>query len=243
MKNLNRIVIVIVILAIGTTSKALITPPPFMVGETLTVFATSGLKLRATPDVESLVLDKVDYGSEVKVLELDTANTSFSIEWATGNWLKVEFEGTIGYLFSGFISNLPVPEFYVELEPGSFADMIEYYAFLSFHQNELSDTIESKASTRVLDKFEEGHVLVRKDFGQYNETTLKLKNVRIMDAYHLFRAMLMESGYLKSFNTNLIFKKDKDGNIYEITDAWGQVIKITKAGEYIKLSAFHKDGC
>jgi hypothetical protein len=243
MKNLNRIVVVMLILAIANISKAMVSPPPFTVGETLTVFATSGLKLRATPASESLVLDIIDYGSEVKVLELDTSNAAFSVEWATGNWVKVEFEGTEGYLFNGFMSNLPLPEFYVELEPNSYAEMIEYYAFLSFHQSELPDTLESKTSTRVFDKFEEGHVLVRKDFGKYYETTLKLKDVRIMDAYHLFKAMLMESGYLKAFNTHLIFKKDNEGNIYEISDTWGQVIKITKAGEYVKLSAFHKDGC
>ena len=107
MKNLNRIVAVMLILAIANISKAMVSPPPFKVGETLTVFATSGLKLRATPASESFVLDIVDYGSEVKVLELDTSNAAFSIEWATGNWVKVEFEGTEGYLFNGFMSNLP----------------------------------------------------------------------------------------------------------------------------------------
>jgi len=82
----------------------------------LFVYAKSGLKLRNEPNLKSETIAVAAYGEAVKrIREIDTFHSR--IEDRRGKWLKVNYQGQIGYMFSGFLSKLPRPKsIYTNLE-------------------------------------------------------------------------------------------------------------------------------
>lgn len=75
--------------------------------ETLNVLAISGLKFRDKPDGN--VLQTIPYGSKVVTLESKNFNYPKTVEGIKGAWVKVNFNGSVGYVFDGFLSGLPAP--------------------------------------------------------------------------------------------------------------------------------------
>ncbi|MCG3165998.1 MAG: hypothetical protein POELPBGB_01773 [Bacteroidia bacterium] len=82
--------------------------------DTLTVMAKSGVFLRSKADVKSTSLEKITYGEKV-VTVLDTFNSEgFVIEeikdfFVSGRMIRVNYKGTEGYVFSGFLTKFPMP--------------------------------------------------------------------------------------------------------------------------------------
>jgi hypothetical protein len=75
--------------------------------ETLNVLAFSGLKFRDKP--EGNVLQTIPYGSKVVTLEPKNYDYLKTVEGIKGSWVKVRFNGNVGYVFDGFLSSLPAP--------------------------------------------------------------------------------------------------------------------------------------
>jgi hypothetical protein len=86
----------------------------YKVGDTLTVFVNSGLKLREKQSNKSAVITTIPMGAKVvikKQLPREVAHQdSFaSIRLIKGFWVYVAFEGKTGYVFDGYLSSLPYP--------------------------------------------------------------------------------------------------------------------------------------
>ncbi len=109
--------------------------------KTLNVFAPSGLSMREAPNTSSKKTKSIPYGSQVLVLEnskqfgdlLELQEfEDFKIK---GYWKKVVFEQETGYVFDGYLSDLPVcgkdqysTEFFtVALNPISNKYNLKYY--------------------------------------------------------------------------------------------------------------------
>jgi len=75
--------------------------------ETLNVLTISGIRLRDKP--EGNVLQTISYGSKVVTLESKNYNYPKTVEGIKGSWVKVRFNGNVGYVFDGFLSSLPAP--------------------------------------------------------------------------------------------------------------------------------------
>jgi hypothetical protein len=84
-------------------------------------WAINGLNIRETPSANGKALGKIPYGQK---LEIDLRNQEYSNYYEelflvgikpdksadikfTGPWLKVEFNGLIGYVFGGYLSRFP----------------------------------------------------------------------------------------------------------------------------------------
>jgi Bacterial SH3 domain len=97
--------------------------------ETLNVLSVSGLKFRDRPDGN--VMQTIPYGSKVVTLESKNNNYPKTVEGIKGTWVKVNFNGTVGFVFDGFLSRLPSPqltdqeiETYVNREFGQMSEAI-----------------------------------------------------------------------------------------------------------------------
>jgi len=84
-------------------------------------WAIAGLNIRETPSSSGKILGKIVYGQK---LDIDLANQEYSNYYEElflvginedksadimfrGSWLKVELNGMIGYIFSGYLSRFP----------------------------------------------------------------------------------------------------------------------------------------
>jgi len=73
----------------GTTKKSIILP-------------TSGLNLRAEPSLKSSILDLIPFQEEIWVCYSD-GQPLIAIEDKTGRWLRAEYKGKEGWLFSAYL--------------------------------------------------------------------------------------------------------------------------------------------
>lgn len=78
-------------------------------GDTLTVSAKSGLKLRDSSSFDSEIIGFIPFGKSV------IANGNYVrrevVENRNGSWLNVKYGELEGYIFSGFVTKLKIPEF------------------------------------------------------------------------------------------------------------------------------------
>ena len=86
----------------------------FKEGETLNVWASSGLNMREKPDAKSAKRVAIPYGAEVSVLPNIGVKMPFEVEefkgfTVKGYWLLVKYGNTEGFVFDGFLSRLPAP--------------------------------------------------------------------------------------------------------------------------------------
>ncbi len=103
MKNL----LTLTLLLIATAAFAI---GNYTTNDELYVYAPSGLKLRSTPDGET-VLATIPFGAKLKVLEQRKVLPQIkTVDGLNGYWAKISYEGKTGYIFDGYLSFLPTPK-------------------------------------------------------------------------------------------------------------------------------------
>lgn len=70
-------------------------------GQTAKVFSTKGLNLRDQSGSRGAVLRTIPYNSIVGIIDKDGA--SETIGGQTANWYKVDYQGTTGWVWSGYL--------------------------------------------------------------------------------------------------------------------------------------------
>ena len=69
----------------------------YAAGQQLNVLTSSGMNLRDAP--KGTVLQKIPYGARIKTLQAKSTANPETIEGIQGNWVKVEYNGAMGFLF------------------------------------------------------------------------------------------------------------------------------------------------
>ena len=192
--------------------------PQFTEGAELFVIVNSGLTLRAQPDAKSVSLGVLEYGTSITVLnQPDSLSTFQTINWVKGRWLFVDFDGIHGYMFDGYLSDLPLPTF--EFEKCQL-DMDLIYPLESWADINLgesnSDTITAGALYKVTDFFETGDRLIKTQVDQKYKIELFLTEVRLMDTYHLLISMLDGYQSINTFKEVSTFIEDREGELYKV---------------------------
>lgn len=142
---------------------------PFYPGDTLYVWAKSGLNMRESNSKESKKISAIPFGAQVVALEYSSGieysvviskrrtlfeNTNHPVkapEFAIrGNWLKVKFDNREGYVSDIYLSSLPVPkvEFFEQVmqQTGKSLEFVELketpreYLGRIFGQNKVIET-------------------------------------------------------------------------------------------------------
>lgn len=90
-------------------------------GDTLYIWAKSGLNMREGPGTDFPRMKKLEYGEKVRVIDNYLRSTPLSLTILkknkrhkqfklNGHWVRVKIENIEGYVFDGYLSRLPVME-------------------------------------------------------------------------------------------------------------------------------------
>ncbi len=186
--------------------------------DTMNVIALSGLKLRTAPYMESQVIDIIPFGQPVYVLEHGETDKDFVIEWTRGHWVEIEFEGRTGYVFSGFLTHLPLPvgEFEVTNEDLDITYPLVNWLENNFYATAQTDTIKHGNDVKITQKFNNGHIYTREHNDYHYKASIVLSNTKIMDVYHLLKSMLLTKYEINTYNSNSVFVENGHGRINDI---------------------------
>ena len=204
--------------------------PTFTEGAQLYVVAPSGLTIRHMADADSEALDIVPFGSSVIVLaQPDKIPLNQKINWVDGQWIYVEYAGITGYMFDGYLTDLPLPIY--EFEKCQM-DMDFIYPLESWSDINLgldrSDTISAGALYQVTNHYEAGDILIKRQVGMKYAIELTLNDVRLMDAYHLLISMMEDSRSISVFKELTTFIEDANGDLSTIKIDVDYPMKINK---------------
>lgn len=200
----------------------------------LTVIATSGLTLRQAPDSKSPVVKIIPFG-EVVTLRSDQPDTTFAsrVGWVDGQWKVVEHEGDVGFIFDGYLTALPLPDYVAEFSPYGTELLypLETWALNHHMQSQKPDTIHTPHSSKVVTHFTNGDKLVQSNQHGYYKSELYLHDTRIMDAYNLLQVMIHgdETAHA-SFTKQSLFVEDFKGDITQVKIKLDDDIEIRKVG-------------
>ena len=209
----------------------------YTAGQALNVLASSGMNLRDAP--KGNVLQKIPYGARIKTLQAKSTTNPETIEGIQGNWVKVEYNGAMGFLFDGFLSTLPPPEsngadlhLYAKKWMSPLSDYLEidYHRFNmgpSVRATQLfklkSDTVVYfsdvyyEGGTEILSipniSLEEAYLLAKANFAEIYETTIKA-GPEAMES-----DITYQPDALNRFILNGISEvEDGNGNVSEVKD-------------------------
>jgi hypothetical protein len=87
-------------------------------GDTLNVFAESGLNLRLDGSITSKKIGLIPFGATVIVTNTFKFDEIYhdEIENLKGNWVQVRFDSLQGFVFDGFLSKLRIPDYPINEE-------------------------------------------------------------------------------------------------------------------------------
>ncbi len=202
----------------------------FIEGTQLYVMANSGLTLRMEPNKNSESLGVVNYGSSVQVLNQPEGIQNIEkLNWVEGKWIFVEYDGVTGYMFDGYLSDLPIPIY--EFEKCQL-DLDLIYPLESWAEVNLggsnNDTIEAGALKKVTDRYIGGEKLVRSHKKDEYKLELYLNDIRLMDAYHLLQSMIDSQTRLETFKDESTFIEDREGDLYKVKVDLDNPVEIRK---------------
>lgn len=211
--------------------------------EILTVVAPSGLMLRTNPNQHSKAINMIEFGDEVKVVHRDeTLSPRDVIDWTEGQWIMVEYGGEVGYVFDGFLTDLPLPTMLFEKvqEPLEFVSPMESWVNHHFINTSPTETIQkANGNIQTVDLFDNGQKMVRSDFDEYFKMEVYLADVRLMDGYNLLTSMLTSKDEIATFKNKTIFIEDNDGKLKRIKINLDDPIYIDKyQDDKVKISLY-----
>lgn len=186
----------------------------------MSVVAGSGLKMRAAPKLSAQTIKIIPFGDMVFPV-VDTSMTEAvedRIEWMEGEWIKVEHMGDQGYVFNGFLTHLPVPQFDFELtyEDMDLVSPLESYISYRFDKDGEPAIYDNKDEIKMVTKYEGGHKKVEIEDAFMYQIKVTLNDTEIHEAYNLLKGMLL-TGYEKTtYEQNAIFVENKYGEIDKI---------------------------
>ena len=186
----------------------------------MSVVAGSGLKMRTAPKLSAQTIKVIPFGDMVFPV-IDTAMTETiedRIEWMEGEWIKVEHMGDQGYVFNGFLTHLPVPQFDFELtyEDMDLVSPLESYISYRFDREGEPTIYDNKDEIKMVTKYEGGHKKVEIEDAFMYQIKVTLNDTEIHEAYNLLKGMLL-TGYEKTtYEQNAVFVENKYGDINKI---------------------------
>lgn len=208
------------------------------VGDLVFVWASS-LNLREIPSPEGKIIEKVPYGAQVIMVAdeltpiacVDKALEPVSIEnqrkskpfYIKGYWAKVNFEGTIGYVFDGYLSKIRP----IKRGEDKFA-LLEHWAthFLKLSPQKMQDPANESAWTEYRGKADQ----IRVQVGYESKAAIRkvwIKNISFDEACMLG---------IKLFDAHYLLELKEGKAVFKSYDANGDCeITILKQGAWMVL--------
>ncbi len=185
----------------------------------LNVSAASGLNMRTVPGGQGQVIKTIPFGEQVMLVN-DENELGYEerVDWIDGRWILIEHDGEIGYVFNGFLTDLPIPE---EVDEFSCEDIDISYPLESWMKNNFTsqaapDTIFGSTTIGVVQQFAEGHVFKEKDKQFQFEVLAELQDTEVMEVYQILLNMLSSKPEKVSFLNQSTFVEDEFGRIRKV---------------------------
>lgn len=204
--------------------------PTFTEGTQLYVVANSGLTMRAEPTMQSESLGVVPFAASVIVMpQKDSVGTYQKINWVEGQWLYVEHEGVTGYMFDGYLSDLPLPSYDFEKCQ---LDLDLIYPLESWSEINLgldkTDSLTAGTLEKITEHFESGDKMIKTLRNDEYKVELYLSDIRLMDAYHLLQSMIDGKKTIETFKELSTFIEDREGELYKVTIDLDNPVRLRK---------------
>jgi len=174
----------------------------YAIGDTLNVVAINGLSVRAQPNLKGeklLVLNTKD-----KVIVIDTLDGNSNTETIfgfSGRWVLIKTPNDVnGYVFDSFLSTLPYvtvmtshktkSSTYEHVYSDGLPELLNQYVDQYYTKNdcdiEYFNRVDGETALRMhIQKFKEGHTLIKHQYWEGNSTELRLVNVRLSEIFYL----------------------------------------------------------
>jgi len=206
----------------------------------LFVVATSGLKLRSTPDFGARVLAIMDYGETVSIIN-DTVHWARydRVEWLDGHWIYVQYGDVMGYAFDGFLSTMPMPFFgYDVVNCEDLPILLESYLSDMTQDGYLGTDFSGSIETSV----DSGYVGIQRSFPGEHELSytrspdqtvvqVSLENVRIAEVYHILINLLDYCPEKKDLLEDLVYVENEQGHVVRMQSKGTDRIRILQASD------------
>jgi len=216
----------------------------YTAGESLHIWAISGLNMRATPDAQGEKVLNLPYGATVKVVDTQPYANPFSyamvksegfgtpVNWVVdGYWVQVEYQGQEGYVFDGYLGKLPVCSDEPEKHPYFNLDLFKEYGAAHWGglkeerketviDLEMADPDKGRTDTYQI-TFKNGGYVEDIEEGYSGYITLLIKDISLEEGYLFFNAL-----------TGFEYKQKKHSG----SNAWGMRLSSQKPNELFFMS-------
>lgn len=157
-------------------------------GDQLNVWAIEGLALKEQPSFSGKSILVIAYGQTVKIIDdrlsmpasLSIKNNDFLKE-LKGNWIKVSYKGTQGYVFDAYLSKMPLFLRGMESEEDYFK---RNYGILR-----ISNVKRKNGYEKIITYYKNGNIYKSTLFDGCFDIELHLKNTSYQDAVLLVEAL------------------------------------------------------
>ena len=163
--------------------------------------------------------------------------------WFKGGWIKVDYNGVVGYVFDAYTSSLPIP--IVDIESMDCADPVDVlttYIHDEFDDQASLDTLLNRATDynvqiKIKQDLKNGATGIYRQFDTGYSTELRVPNVRVLDGYNLMRGLFVECDQLNEIIENAVFIKDRSTEeIKEVRSEGLKIKRLSDGGISIKCS-------
>ncbi|MFK8004974.1 MAG: SH3 domain-containing protein [Saprospiraceae bacterium] len=192
-------------------------------GDTLHVWATSGLNMREGPGTDFPKMKKLEYGDKVQVIDDYLRSTPLSLTIIKkskksdafvmkGHWVRVIIGTQEGYVFDGYLSRLPV----IKKRKTSNINEVQFESFETYSKREFGikffeyDSLDQK-ELRSHHIYKNGFVK-KIGGGSCYDMTMELGQLQLNEAYLLFNNTF---GFEKNLK-NLISSKDEYDQYFKV---------------------------
>lgn len=225
-------------------------PAAFKKNDRLHVLALEGVELKEEPDFNARTMIPIRYGRVVEVASVSGVRATRG--WLKGHWICARFGNFEGYIFDGYLSTLPAPALKASEKKARSREYSRHYnrenmGIAGLLNAYIGDYIDAdfrwmqakgeaaipppdclQATSRIEQQLGNGFKVIYRCGGGNSWLELKMKGVRIMDVFHLTAALLRSDRYRKRILKDLVFVKNKEGQIYRITGKRKKWISIRR---------------
>ncbi len=161
----------------------------YKINDYLYVWAKNGLFLREKPSINSKILSKVLFSTQIKIDSIDKID---KIDGMKGYWISTKISNIIGYLFDGYLLKYPNTNKFISIFPEWAKNN------LSLNKDQIFTGFETNA-------FNYSNLIIyshHDNESSYDEDFIQLKDIRIEQAYLIIFNIFYGDGQLKEYPSN-----------------------------------------
>ena len=211
-------------------------------GDTLWVWAKSGLNIREQPDAHAKILGKTAFGGQVITTEQQDVALPYAIEVIKkqeggqgleliGYWAKIKYKNLTGYVFDAYLSKLPAMTDQPAIEKNG-EDF--HVSALKKHSKILKQTGQNKYDENdfkfVRYIFDKGYIVeISGNKGGWRKEMLFPGGLSLTEGYLIYAQTIKYDG-------DVLIQKGADFLTFELADG---TLTIKKAGSFLVIFEEH----